>query len=302
MDATRALPADAPSPVPGERTVGEMAGAYEERLRGDAPVASTGLAGLDAALGGGLRRRLLILGGCPGSGKTALAHQVADAVAAQGVPVAYYTLETPAEHLYAASVCRASGGAIARDALLGGPEDATIDPRLEAARNVYLRGAGRHLTIAEGPRCADDVIEALAAARGTSGAVPVVFVDYLQLMALGGYGDVSDERAKIKRTIRVLREAVDAYGAPVVALSSINRDKYSDASVLSALEGTAALEYAADAIIILDYAGEKPAERRRNALKTIKPMTITFVKNRYGPCQVIGVTYLTDRATFAETR
>jgi circadian clock protein KaiC len=61
--------------------------------------ASTGVAGLDDVLSGGLARsRLFLIEGMPGSGKTTLALQVLRAAAARGEPVLYVTLsETEAE-------------------------------------------------------------------------------------------------------------------------------------------------------------------------------------------------------------
>ena len=63
-------------------------------------VASTGLAGLDDILAGGFtRRRLYLLEGVPGSGKTTLALQFLMAGAAAGESVLYITLSETEEEL-----------------------------------------------------------------------------------------------------------------------------------------------------------------------------------------------------------
>jgi circadian clock protein KaiC len=63
-------------------------------------VASTGIAGLDDILGGGLtRRRLYLIEGIPGSGKTTLALQFLMAGAQAGEPVLYVTLSETSEEL-----------------------------------------------------------------------------------------------------------------------------------------------------------------------------------------------------------
>ena len=136
--------------APGGATppVASMAEEYTARLRDDVPVASTGLAGLDAALGGGLRRRMILLGGNPGVGKSTLAGQVADSVASQGVGVLYVTLETPAQYLYAASVARASRGSVRRGDMLGDAASADVGPGVEAARDGYLSRCGQSLAFA----------------------------------------------------------------------------------------------------------------------------------------------------------
>ena len=57
------------------------------------PIASTGVAGLDDILAGGLtRRRLYLVEGVPGSGKTTLAMQYLMDGAAKGESVLYVTL------------------------------------------------------------------------------------------------------------------------------------------------------------------------------------------------------------------
>ena len=65
-----------------------------------APLASTGITGLDAILGGGLpSRRLYLLDGSPGTGKTTLALQFLLAGAARGETGLYVTLSESREEL-----------------------------------------------------------------------------------------------------------------------------------------------------------------------------------------------------------
>ena len=69
-------------------------------MSGSTSVASTGIAGLDDILGGGLtRRRLFLVEGMPGSGKTTLAMQYLLAGVAAGEAVLYVTLSETAEEL-----------------------------------------------------------------------------------------------------------------------------------------------------------------------------------------------------------
>jgi hypothetical protein len=72
-----------------ERGLAEWRSAFERR-----PV-STGLKSLDELLGGGFReRRLTVLAGAPGSGRTSLALRLAHAAAFNGCPVLYVSYET----------------------------------------------------------------------------------------------------------------------------------------------------------------------------------------------------------------
>jgi circadian clock protein KaiC len=67
-------------------------------------IAPTAIAGLDDILAGGLaRKRLFLIEGMPGSGKTTLALQVLRSAAARGEPVLYVTLSETDEELRAVS-------------------------------------------------------------------------------------------------------------------------------------------------------------------------------------------------------
>jgi len=67
-------------------------------------IAPTSIPGLDDVLAGGLaRKRLFLIEGMPGSGKTTLALQVLRSAAARGEPVLYVTLSETEEELRAVS-------------------------------------------------------------------------------------------------------------------------------------------------------------------------------------------------------
>ncbi len=71
---------------------------------GQSDVVSTGIAGLDDIMSGGFtRRRLFLVEGVPGSGKTTLAMQYLMAAAKRGDPVLYVTLSETAEELRASA-------------------------------------------------------------------------------------------------------------------------------------------------------------------------------------------------------
>jgi len=70
-------------------------------MSGSTSVASTGIAGLDDILGGGFaRRRLFLVEGVPGSGKTTLALQYLRAGVEAGEAVLYVTLSETEEELH----------------------------------------------------------------------------------------------------------------------------------------------------------------------------------------------------------
>jgi hypothetical protein len=88
-------------------TLGELAASYWDRIAEQHHAASTGLGSLDTALGGGLQtKRLFVILGGPGSGKTTLVNQIAESVAASGRPVVYLTTEDPMSTLLAKTLAR----------------------------------------------------------------------------------------------------------------------------------------------------------------------------------------------------
>ena len=89
---------------------------------------SIGIGGLDDVLGGGLqRRRLYLIEGVPGSGKTTLAMQFLLAVAARGEPVLYVTLSETREELHgvAASHGWSLGDLVVHEMM---PNEGVLDP------------------------------------------------------------------------------------------------------------------------------------------------------------------------------
>src|SRR5213594_175432 len=87
---------------PKRPSVESMVDRVDQQRPGDVPgdTVPTGFPSIDRILGGGLRRRdLVVLGGDVGSGKSALALGLALRVARQGVGVAFFSGEMDQERL-----------------------------------------------------------------------------------------------------------------------------------------------------------------------------------------------------------
>ena len=160
----------------------------------------TGFPSVDKLLGGGLRRRdLVILGGDVGAGKSALALGIALRVAQQELPVALLSGEMDEERLMERAL--AVEGRVAVDEL----RTAKMNDQMRAgigAAAVRLRGLP--LTIL--PLAAPDLetaFERLAPLRDLA----LVVVDYLQLVpapASGARGPQDEELAQVLRRLKAV--------------------------------------------------------------------------------------------------
>ena len=137
----------------------------------------SGFASLDKFLGGGFRRRdLVVLGGDVGAGKSALALGFALRVAQQGIGVAYLSGEMDEERLMERAL--AIEGRVAVDELRGGARVLGDQTRAGiGAAAVRLRG----LPLAMLPLAAPD-LETMAERLDPLRQLGLVVLDYLQLI------------------------------------------------------------------------------------------------------------------------
>jgi len=160
----------------------------------------TGFPSVDKLLGGGLRRRdLIMLGGDVGAGKSALALGIALRVAQQELPVALLSGEMEEERLMERAL--AIEGRVAVDELRAAKMNDQMRAGIGAAA-VRLRGLP--LTIL--PLAAPDLetaFERLAPLR----ELALVLVDYLQLVpapASGARGPQDEELAQVLRRLKAV--------------------------------------------------------------------------------------------------
>lgn len=286
----------------------------------------TGLDGLDEMLGGGLNAGLYGLGGVSSLGKTTLALQMADAIAASGRGVLFFTIEQSARELVAKSLSRYVAGLSPKYAGMTASEICSPSRRaawgvgftgaLFDACNAYGREVAPNLGIQEGikqPSVAD--VEAVARAwRKQRGESPVIVIDYLQLMAAPSERD-TDKQATDKN-VMALRQLARDLQTPIVAISSLNRNSYNEGVTLDAFKESGAIEYGADVLLGLQPEGmdEKlddtaAAKQRREGMKinrenkqaTERACEVKVLKNRHGRAEVrLPLVFKTLCSTFEE--
>lgn len=243
--------------------------------RGGAAVMSTGIAGLDKALDGGLHAGLTVLGAVSSMGKTSLMLQMADTLAAAGRNVLFITIEMSRMELIAKSAVRGTKER-ARPLLDGRlPEE-----KVRGLISAYRQKTGGRVELWEPdapltPAFLDEKVSAFCEQHES----PVLFLDYLQLVAPARAG--MTEKQTADAAVAMLKQLARRYDMPVVAASSLNREAYRPGSAepgLSAFKESGSVEYSADLLLVLKY--------RTDADKEIKTgprhLVLTILKNRFG--------------------
>ena len=249
----------------------------------------TSLPALDALLGGIREGSLTVISGGPGSGKTTLAHQIALDICGQGVPVIFAEFEMGIPQLVLKGISRLSGGRVAVTDL---PDSTRLSDEALRAVSSYEERA-RLMAYSTDASDIVSLSKLVGDCANQVGRAPVLVVDYLQLIDASEKRSFADERLEIKATIRGLAAA---YGAGVVAISSINRQNYTKSKVgLDAMGGSSYIEYSADVVTLLrrldDDLSKAPSSRK---------MSFAVLKNRYGATGEVLLSFDTAHATFGE--
>lgn len=242
--------------------------------------AKTGFSELDREdrnLYGGLHEGLYIIGAISSLGKTTFCLQMADQIAETGQDVLFFSLEMSKYELTAKSLSRRSfikhryekerdgngGHYIARNTsqilnnrrykFYHAAEKAAIAEAIEdhakAAEHLYIyegRYKGERLTV----KHIGDIVRAHIQETGKA---PVVFVDYLQIIA------PEDPHATDKQNTDInvfeLKEISRNCKLPVFAISSFNRENYTEPVSMTSFKESGAVEYSSDVLFGLQYEG-----------------------------------------------
>lgn len=281
----------------------------------------TGLEELDEALGGGLPEvGLIVMGALSSMGKTTLASQLADTVAKAGRSVLFVTIEQSAEEITAKSISRymarysrADGTAVwaSSQAVLSPEERARWEGgdgekigTLYRACEEYTADVDGRLLIMEGVEQpgVSDVRTVAQRMAERDGAAPVIFIDYLQLLA--PHDPRESDKQAVDNNIRALRHMARDLHTCVFALSSLNRASYGEGVTLESFKESGGVEYGADVLLGLQPRGmadrlagvdEKKAKKEaREAVRDHKDkdnreVELVILKNRNGRVPRDGV-------------
>jgi replicative DNA helicase len=283
-----------------ETSVKELLDDYWGRAKKRQTAAPTGLAGLDNALNGGFQaKRLVMLLGAPGSGKTSLANQMGERIARER-PVLYATSEDTPDILISKTLSRLSN--IKYSAALYGWNDyrTEIDAAIHdlaqrpSSHNLrYLDCTAGMLSIAELRDRAQQHFE------GKPGP-GLIIVDYLQRMAraIKETTGTKELREAVTALTERLRSVASELDCCVLAVASMNRasgyGKNSENNVLAAAKESGDIEYTADVMMALTE------DTKRMTSSWLKPFVLRIDKNRQGVTKNIELDWDTDHQRFIE--
>jgi len=210
-----------------ERTLGDVAhvgaeiedvvaGIYNRSLGLEEIGVKSGLTEVDRILGGFRSRQLVVVGARPAMGKTALAIELAIAVAKQDKPVLFTSLEMGRTELQERFIATMSMVG-ARKKQMGDAERTRMERAAAEIRTLPIE-------IDENPAASVLSIKANArrVARRNNGDIGMVIVDYLQLMA--GRLSAENRQVEVAEMSRQLKALAGELGCPVVALSQLSRN------------------------------------------------------------------------------
>ena len=243
------------------------------------PPTPTGFELFDGALDGGLYEGLYVIGAITSLGKSTFLLQIADQIAQQGHDVLFFSLEMARYELMAKSISRETLQRASAENI--NPNNAktvrgitdgrrwegynAIERELLHDATEAYRSYADHIFISEGNGDigAMQIREAVKRHISITGRKPVVFVDYLQILA--PHDPRATDKQNTDRVVIGLKRLSRDFKLPVVAISSFNRENYNLPVGLTAFKESGAVEYSSDVLIGLQYAAVRRSKSTRGS-------------------------------------
>ena len=262
------------------------------------PAQPTGFPKLDSILEGGLYEGLYVLGAISSLGKTTLVLQIADQIAESGQDVLIFSLEMARSELMSKSISRQTildvlnNNGNMRDAKTN--RGITVGARYanysQTEKDLIKRSItsygeyAKHIFIHEGIGNigTDYVREQVERHKRLTGKAPVVFIDYLQILA--PYDIRATDKQNTDKAVLELKRISRDYKTPVFGISSFNRENYKKKVTMEAFKESGAIEYSSDVLMGLQLAGVgKDGFSVNDALKNDpREIELVILKNRNG--------------------
>ena len=257
----------------------------------------TGFEALDRSLNGGLCSGLYVLGAVPGLGKSTLALQIAHNISRQGIPVLYFALEMNRNWIAAKALSRAlfvqrQQASLTAGDLLNPTRTAAFSAEtwqyiaaareqlMEEEQNLYLYERSETMRNMDHIRQA---IRDFKASHEVTGPVAAV-IDYLQILSPREGALKLTDKQIVDDNVRELCDIRDREGAILLLISSLNRGSYRGQVSLESFKESGSIEYSADVIWGMQYAGMDAPDFDQDAARAASPrqLELLTLKMRYG--------------------
>lgn len=209
---------------------------------------TTGFKDFDEQTSGLQKGDLVIVAGRPSMGKTTFSMNIAEnAAIAQGISVAIFSMEMPAESLAMRMI--SSMGRIDQHRLRTGQLHDEDWPRITSAVSLLSEAK---VFIDDTPALSPTDLRARARRLKREHGLGLIVIDYLQLMQVAGTSENrTNEISEISRGLKALAKELEV---PVIALSQLNRSleqRPNKRPVMSDLRESGAIEQDADLIVFI---------------------------------------------------
>ncbi len=263
---------------------------HEAKEAGKALGPTTGLPKIDATLGGSLASGLHILHGQAGTGKSALALQIA---ASCGCPCLFLTAEMSTLECFRRIVCRTTRTFASH---FKSGEMHPSKARELATRTIKTVPYLAFVDASTAPANMPDVMRFAQDVRkhGDGNQHLLIVVDSVHSWVRGWAGNLEEYEA-LNEGLKLLRQLSQTLDAAVLGIAERNRA--SKTGGLSASAGSRMFEYSAETVLDLDY---KNDERKEADATGDKQLKLTFSKNRHGKTGYAHITFNVDFQSFTE--
>ncbi len=255
---------------------------------------ASGFADLDEITGGFQPGDMIIIAGRPSMGKTALALNIAENMALRGDAVGIFSLEMTKHQLVERLLASRSGLELHRLR------------RMMLGKEHYARLFKACGELQDAPVYVDDLpastllqIRARARRMAAKHAVKAIFIDYIQLITVGGR--VESRQLEVSAISRGLKALARELKIPVICLSQLNRaseQREGHRPRLSDLRESGSLEQDADVVGLLHR--EDYYHRGDEDYDPTNQAELIIAKQRNGPTDTIRLTWIEQSTRFRD--
>lgn len=227
--------------------------------------------------------RLILIGGPPGVGKSALVMQLLFSLLVRnaGLRATVASVEMSPAMLASRVMSQVSG--VPANKLVDGELSPAEVERLRAIEAEFGDVLGR-CYFADDPNMLDDIVQTMSETKSR-----VLLLDYIQRISVNDVPKPASDRERVERVMSVLRKLCDR-GALVLAVAAVSRQKGRSGSNyctlnIASYRGASELEFGSDQAFLL--------VRSKGLAK------LHCVKNRYGATRSAAYRFIGSRTLFA---